>query len=162
MYCTDTEIVEMRCAGVTAVSRLPAACPVSPPPPGTARTAGSTPPPPRPRRCCPGARRVNRYILYVWEKAPTRGLTSMLYLSLASFLSSRAGTQGKKQPRTQQRRPDLLRASAFLSSVLVTTAAGRGCDLTCRPGRARSRGRTCTPRSRRSSCTVPASSSRTS
>ena len=50
----------------------------------------------------------------------------MLYLSLASFLSSRAGTQGKKQPRTQQRRPDLLRASAFLSSVLVTTAAGEG------------------------------------
>ena len=57
----------MRCAGVLAVSRLPAACPVSPPPPGTARTAGSTPPPPRPRRCCPGARRVNRYILYHGE-----------------------------------------------------------------------------------------------
>ena len=45
--------------GVLTVSRLPAACPVSPPPPGTARTAGSTPPPPRPRRCCPGTRRVN-------------------------------------------------------------------------------------------------------
>ena len=41
-------------------------------------------------------------------------LTSMLYLSLASLLSIKAGIQGKKHPRIQQRIPDLLRLSAFL------------------------------------------------
>ena len=42
------------------------------------------------------------------------GLTWMLYWDLASFLRRRAGMQGMKQPRRQQRIPDFWRPSAFL------------------------------------------------